>query len=144
MVILGENVPNKGMHSNKISQNNHMIYPPPTRLPYASGVAYCTPLTNVLLQRFSDGTIQKLQQTLVILEEVSNIRSLCNTTPQDQKKEEVIRLLILAPDHSNKIPNSKAPPLKPHPYPSSSTNSSPYLEAAKNGTNPPSSQDNLE
>ena len=41
-------------------------------------------------KEFSDGTIQKLQQTIVILEDGSNTISLCNINPQDQTEEEVI------------------------------------------------------
>ena len=58
-------------------------------------------LTLFNYKRFSKTTIQKLQQNPVIMEEVVIIRSLCNSTHQDQMEEEVSRLLILAPDDAN-------------------------------------------
>ena len=88
-------------------------------------------------KEFSDGTIQKLQQTLVRLEERANTGSLCNTTPQDQMEDEVKNLLILDPDNSNPTTNSKALPLKPHSSPRPIPTASPYLEAAKKGIDPP-------
>ena len=47
----GQNVSHEGMQRNKTPQHNHGPYPPLSRLPPASGVAYCTPLTPVRLQR---------------------------------------------------------------------------------------------